>query len=91
MRLRVGLFIEGRLAVKLDPSNQLLGQFIVLNNLVLSHFTEDERQRIGFHTCPGGDHDSTHSAEIDYGDLIPMLLTLNSGNFYMQMVSEKNP
>ena len=84
-------FIEGRLAVQLDPSKQLLGQFIDLNNLVLSHFTEDERQRIGFHTCPGGDHDSTHSCEIDYGELIPMLLALNSGNFYMQMASEKNP
>ena len=84
-------FTEGRLAVKLDPSKQLLQQFIDLNNNVLSHFTEDERQRIGFHTCPGGDHDSTHSADVDYGELIPMLLTLNAGNFYMQMASEKNP
>ncbi|MEZ5592638.1 MAG: cobalamin-independent methionine synthase II family protein [Gammaproteobacteria bacterium] len=84
-------FTEGRLAIKLDPSKQLLQQFIDLNNQVLSHFTEDERQRIGFHTCPGGDHDSTHSADVDYGELIPMLLTLNSGNFYMQMASEKEP
>lgn len=84
-------FTEGRLAVKLDPSKQLLQQFIDLNNQVMSHFTEDERQRIGFHTCPGGDHDSTHSADVDYGELIPMLLTLDSGNFYMQMASEKDP
>lgn len=84
-------FTEGRLAVKLDPSKQLLQQFIDLNNQVLSHFTEAERQRIGFHTCPGGDHDSTHSADVDYGELIPMLLTLNSGNFYIQMASEKDP
>jgi len=84
-------FTEGRLAVKLDPSKQLLQQFIDLNNEVLSHFTEAERQRIGFHTCPGGDHDSTHSADVDYGELIPMLLTLKSGNFYMQMASEGDP
>lgn len=84
-------FTEGRLAVKLDPSKQLLQQFVDLNNHVLSHFAEDERQRIGVHTCPGGDHDSTHSADIDYGKLIPLLLTLNAGNFYVQMAREKNP
>jgi 5-methyltetrahydropteroyltriglutamate--homocysteine methyltransferase len=84
-------FTEGRLAVKLDPSKTLLQQFIDLNNQVMSYFTEEERQRIGFHTCPGGDHDSTHSADVDYGELIPMLLTLEAGNFYMQMASEKNP
>ncbi len=84
-------FTEGRLAVKLDPTKKLLQQFIDLNNQVMSHFTKAERQRIGFHTCPGGDHDSTHSADVDYGELIPMLLTLESGNFYMQMASEKEP
>lgn len=84
-------FTEGRLAVKLDPSKQLLQQFIDINNEVLSHFSQVELQRIGFHTCPGGDHDSTHSADVDYGQLIPMLLTLNSGNFYMQMASEQDP
>jgi len=84
-------FTEGRLAVKLDPSKQLLQQFIDLNNKVLSYFSDDERERIGFHTCPGGDHDSTHSADVDYGELIPMLLSLESGSFYMQMASEENP
>ena len=84
-------FTEGRLAVKLDPTKRLLQQFIDLNNQVMSFFTEEERQRIGFHTCPGGDHDSTHSADVDYGELIPMLLALESGNFYMQMASEKYP
>lgn len=84
-------FTEGRLAVKLDPSRQLLQQFIDLNNQVLSYFTEEERQRIGFHTCPGGDHDSTHSADVDYGELLPLLLTLSADNFYVQMASEKEP
>lgn len=84
-------FTEARLAIKLDPSKGLLQQFIDLNNNVLSHFSEDERQRIGFHTCPGGDLDSTHSADVDYAELIPLFLSLNSGNFYMQMASEENP
>lgn len=84
-------FTEARLAIKLDPSKTLLKQFIDLNNQVLSRFSEQERQRIGFHTCPGGDHDSTHSADVDYAELIPLFLTLNSGNFYMQMANEIDP
>ncbi|UBM58792.1 5-methyltetrahydropteroyltriglutamate--homocysteine methyltransferase [Marinilongibacter aquaticus] len=84
-------FTEARLSLKLDPSKGLLQRFIDLNNQVLSHFSEQERQHIGFHTCPGGDHDSTHSADVDYPELIPLFLTLNSGNFYMQMASEKDP
>jgi len=66
-------------------------QLIDLNNKVLSYFSDDERKRIGFHTCPGGDHDSTHSADVDYGELTPTLLSLESGSFYMQMASEENP
>lgn len=84
-------FTEGRLAVKIDPSKGLLKQFIDLNNRVLSHFTAEEKQRIGVHTCPGGDHDSTHSADVPYSDLIPLLMNLDVGNFYMQMSNEKDP
>jgi len=84
-------FTEGRLAIKLDPSKGLLKQFIDLNNQVFDAFSDDERKRIGVHTCPGGDHNSTHSADVDYRDLIPMLMELNVGNFYMQMASEPDP
>jgi 5-methyltetrahydropteroyltriglutamate--homocysteine methyltransferase len=84
-------FTEGRLSVKLDPSKQLLRNFIDLNNRVLAHFTPEQRQRIGVHTCPGGDHDSTHSADVDYADLLPSLFQLKAGNIYMQMASEKDP
>ena len=59
-------FTEGRLSLKLDPSGQLLRDFVALNNLVLDRFSDEERERIGVHTCPGGDHDSTHSADVDY-------------------------
>lgn len=83
-------FTEGRLAVKLDPSGDLLNSFIGLNNLALSRFTPQERQRIGVHTCPGGDRDSTHSADIDYADLLPSLFELLAGNFYIAFAGEKN-
>ncbi|WP_347989403.1 cobalamin-independent methionine synthase II family protein [Methylomonas sp. AM2-LC] len=84
-------FTEARLALKLDPSGQLLNQFITLNNQVLSHFTAIERQQIGIHSCPGGDHDSTHSADVDYAGLLPSLFQLNAGNFYLQLASEPEP
>jgi 5-methyltetrahydropteroyltriglutamate--homocysteine methyltransferase len=81
-------FTEARLAVKLDPSGTLLRSFIDLNNQVLAEFTDDERRRIGVHTCPGGDQDSTHSADVDYTVLLPDLFSLNAGTFYLQLASE---
>jgi 5-methyltetrahydropteroyltriglutamate--homocysteine methyltransferase len=83
-------FTEGRLAVKLDPSGGLLTSFIDLNNLALSRFSDDERSRIGVHTCPGGDRDSTHSADVDYAELLPGLFELNVGNFYIALAGEKD-
>jgi 5-methyltetrahydropteroyltriglutamate--homocysteine methyltransferase len=83
-------FTEGRLALKLDPSGNLLNSFIALNNQVLSGFTPTERKRIGVHTCPGGDRDSTHSADVDYLGLLPSLFTLNAGRFYIQLASEND-
>lgn len=84
-------FTEGRLSVKLDPSKQLLGQFIELNNRVLERFSAEERERIGVHTCPGADQDSTHSIDVPYQELLPSLLTLKAGNFYIQLASEQHP
>ncbi len=83
-------FTEGRLAVKLDPSGNLLNSFVGLNNLALSRFTPDERKRIGAHTCPGGDRDSTHSADVDYADLLPSLFEMNVGNFFIALAGEKD-
>jgi 5-methyltetrahydropteroyltriglutamate--homocysteine methyltransferase len=84
-------FTEGRLAIKLDPSKALLRHFIELNNRVLQQFNTDQRKIIGVHTCPGGDHDSTHSADVDYAELLPELFQLKAGNFYVQLASEKDP
>lgn len=84
-------FTEGRLSLKLDPSGGLLRQFVALNNQILSHFSPSERQRLGVHTCPGGDRDSTHSADVDYADLLPTLFGLNVGRFYVQLASESDP
>lgn len=81
-------FTEARLSLKLDPSGGLLSAFVDLNNRVLDQLTDDERRRVGVHTCPGGDQDSTHSADVPYGQLLPTLFRMNVGNFYVQLASE---
>jgi 5-methyltetrahydropteroyltriglutamate--homocysteine methyltransferase len=83
-------FTEARLAVKIDPSGELLMSFIDLNNLALSHFSAAERERIGVHTCPGGDRDSTHSADVDYAALLPSLFQLNVTHFYVALAGESD-
>ena len=84
-------FTEARLSLKLDPSGGLLRSFIALNNRVLERFDTATRARIGVHVCPGGDHDSTHSADVDYAGLLAVLFDLEAGRFFLQMASEKAP
>lgn len=81
-------FTEGRLTLKLDPGGTLLASFIDLNNLALARFSSEERKRLGVHTCPGGDRDSTHSLDVDYASLLPALLQLNVTNFYASLAGE---
>ncbi|MCU1349382.1 MAG: 5-methyltetrahydropteroyltriglutamate--homocysteine methyltransferase, partial [Acidobacteria bacterium] len=50
----------------------------------------EERARIGVHTCPGGDLDSTHSAEVDYSELLPSLFQMKVGNLYIALAGEKD-
>jgi 5-methyltetrahydropteroyltriglutamate--homocysteine methyltransferase len=83
-------FTEARLSLKLDPSGGLLKSFIELINRVLDRFSEEDRKRIGVHSCPGGDQDSTHSADVSYGGLLPLLFQLKAGNFYLEFAGEKN-
>ncbi|WP_410580799.1 cobalamin-independent methionine synthase II family protein [Amycolatopsis sp. lyj-108] len=84
-------FTEGRLSLKLDPSGGLLQSFVDLNNAVLDRFSEEERKKIGVHTCPGGDQDSAHSLDVDYAALLPTLFQLKVGNVYVQLASEAEP
>jgi methionine synthase II (cobalamin-independent) len=88
-------FTEGRLATRNDSRNPwtgrgLLPHFIELNNRVLARFTPEERVNIGIHTCPGGDRDSVHSADVDYNDLLPSMFSMNAGYFLMQLASERD-
>jgi methionine synthase II (cobalamin-independent) len=88
-------FTEGRLACKKDPRNPWTGRgmlehFIELNNRVIDRFSAEERKNIGIHTCPGGDCDSTHSADVDYAELLPSMFKMNAGYFLMQLASEKD-
>ena len=88
-------FTEGRLATRADPRNPwtgagMLPHFIELNNRVLARFTAEERVNIGIHTCPGGDRDSVHSADVPYANLLPELFKMNAGYFLIQLASERD-
>src|ERR1700754_4183728 len=87
-------FTEGRLATREDPRNPwtgagLLPHFIELNNRVMARFSADERRNIGIHTCPGGDRDSVHSADVPYNNLLGTMFDINAGYFLIQMKSER--
>jgi methionine synthase II (cobalamin-independent) len=88
-------FTEGRLATRDDHRNpwtgrNMLPHFIELNNRVMNRFTPDERARIGIHTCPGGDRDSVHSADVPYSDLLPSMFGIDAGYFLIQLASERD-
>jgi methionine synthase II (cobalamin-independent) len=88
-------FTEGRLATRNDARNPWTGRgmlphFIDLNNRVMARFTAEERSRIGVHTCPGGDRDSVHSADVPYSDLLPSMFGINAGYFLIQLASERD-
>jgi len=87
-------FTEGRLATRADPRNPwtgagMLPHFIELNNRVLDRFSAEERGHIGVHTCPGGDRDSVHSADVPYSNLLPSLFQMNAGYFLIEFAGER--
>jgi methionine synthase II (cobalamin-independent) len=87
-------FTEGRLATRADPRNPwtgagMLPHFIELNNRVLDRFGVEERVNIGVHTCPGGDRDSVHSADVPYSNLLPSLFQMNAGYFLIEFAGER--
>ena len=97
-------FTEARFSLKIDPTGQLLQNFVRLNNRVLERFKFNEQHRLGVHVCPGsersssspsvflfslgGDQDCYHSFEVDYLQVLPTLFQLHVGNFYLQLASE---
>ena len=88
-------FTEGRLATRADPRNPwtgagMLPHFIDLNNRVLERFSAEERVNIGIHTCPGGDRDSVHSADVPYSNLLGEMFKMNAGYFLIQLASERD-
>ena len=46
-------FTEARFSLKIDPTGQLLREFIRINNRVLDRFEPNLRHRLGVHVCPG--------------------------------------
>lgn len=81
-------FSGAELAIKLDPAGELLNSFIYLNNLVLDNLTDEERKRIGVHLCMDSHHGSYSYPDVGYTALLPSLLELHAGNFYIALERE---
>nr|WP_245190394.1 hypothetical protein [Leucobacter exalbidus] len=89
-------FTEGRLALRRDlrapwAGPAALSGFIELINRVLDRVPPELRDAVGVHTCPGNDHDSAHSADVDYAELIPELFQIEAGYFLVQAAGEADP
>ena len=56
----------------------------------MERFSAEERASIGIHTCPGGDRDSVHSADVPYNNLLPEMFKINAGYFLIQLASERD-
>jgi 5-methyltetrahydropteroyltriglutamate--homocysteine methyltransferase len=83
-------FTEARFAIGMDPTMKLLDDFIEINNWVLERFSDEERKRLGVHSCAGSDCDSNHSLEVANDLLLPALFRLMAGRFYIQLAREKD-
>ena len=76
-------FTEGRLAVKTRSVGRAAPPVHrSQQSRALTIFRSRTARRIGVHTCPGSDLDSTHSADVDYAALLPSLFELMAGCFY---------
>jgi methionine synthase II (cobalamin-independent) len=56
----------------------------------MARFTPEERRSIGVHTCPGGDRDSVHSADVPYNNLLGTMFDIDAGYFLIQFSSERD-
>ena len=56
----------------------------------MARFSAEERKNIGIHTCPGGDRDSVHSADVPYNNLLGTMFDINAGYFLIQLASERD-
>jgi 5-methyltetrahydropteroyltriglutamate--homocysteine methyltransferase len=75
-------FAEGPLALRLDPSGQLLASFIELNNMALGRFSGEERALIGVYAAPSR---VPLPGEAAYAELLPGVFELKVGNIYIAL------
>jgi 5-methyltetrahydropteroyltriglutamate--homocysteine methyltransferase len=75
-------FAEGPLALRLDPSGQLLASFIELNNMALGRFSREERALIGVYAAPAH---VPAAGDADYAELLPVVFELKAGNVYVAL------
>lgn len=84
-------FVEGPLAIQLDPSGQLLNSFILLLNLALDNFSDEERKRIGIYIDTVFRSHSEYCGNVTDSDLLPGLLELPVDQFYIALANKPDP
>ena len=57
---------------------------------MLDRFSARVRAKVGIHTCPRGDRDSVHSADVPHGNLPPSMFDLNTGYFLIPLAGERD-
>ncbi|MGH8855951.1 MAG: 5-methyltetrahydropteroyltriglutamate--homocysteine methyltransferase [Telluria sp.] len=82
-------FAEGPLAMRLDPSGELLASFVHLNNMALGRFSAAERALIGLHVSPADVHRA--AAPVDYAELLPTLFEIRAGSVYIAVAGQPEP
>ena len=65
-------------------------RFVDLNNRVLAELTDDERARVGVHTCPGGDRTRPTAPMCATRSCCRRCSGSNVANFYVQLASESD-
>ena len=74
-------FTEGRLAVKIDPSGDLLHSFIDLNNLALSRFSAEDRSASACTPARAATATRPTVADVDYAELVAQPVRAEGGEF----------
>ena len=83
-------FTEGRLAVKIDPSGNLLHSFIDLNNLALSRFSPRTASASACTRVPAATAIRPTARTSTIRELLPSLFELKVGNFYIALAGERD-
>lgn len=81
-------FCDGPIALRLDPSGQLLDSYILLLHMVLDCFSTEEQKRLGIYI--GTTRGDVSDSPVDVADLLARLFELPVTSFYIAAANRPN-